>query len=192
MRMRCAHPVPRQNSPVTYHAMPWAFILHPGATQTSGLLACYFKTVRFARQAHRATLDAFHAAENGPNLVDGELQAQKKIQCPTTSAHWLHKWERGWCHWRHGRAPKFKPCSCFLSEFLKDWYFRVGSPTKMLSARGLWHSSQTDWFGTRSPSRQVGPLLLHKHAWMCRLQRIWFFWPGGHARKIETMQRATA
>ena len=98
---------------VPLHTMPWAFILHPGATQTSGLLAFYFKTVRFAHQAHRATLDAFHAAENGPNLVDGELQAQKEIQCPTTSAHWLHKWERGWCHWRHGRAPKFKPCSCF-------------------------------------------------------------------------------
>ena len=70
--------------------MPWAFILHPGATQTSGLMAFYSKTlrqieiwehdhqVRVAHQAHRAALDAFHAAENGPDLVDGEPHAKKQ------------------------------------------------------------------------------------------------------------------
>ena len=75
---------------VPLHTMPWAFILHPGATQTSGLMAFYSKTrrqieiwehdhqVRVAHQAHRAALDAFHAAENGPNLVDGEPHAKKQ------------------------------------------------------------------------------------------------------------------
>ena len=54
----------------------------PGATQTSGLMAFYPKTLRQieiwehdhqVRVAHQA-----HAAENGPNLVDGEPHAKKQ------------------------------------------------------------------------------------------------------------------
>ena len=50
-----------------------------------------------AQQAHRAALDAFHAADNAPNPAHGEPHAKKQRFNAPPCAHGVHKWELACC-----------------------------------------------------------------------------------------------